>query len=395
MVGAMATPSDITARRVFVVLIVISLLLLGTVIAPFATAFFLAAVLAGALYPLERRLTRIMRGRRTLSASFIVVMVVLLLLIPIAGLAAVVVREATEGYRYLSETLRSEGVNGLVADLPDRLERQVRWLLDRLNIGGEEGLRSLNEAVGEQVQAQGSSAAQAVTGAVAATGTVVVQAVFMLIALFFFLTDGKALVGWIEDVSPLKRGQAREILLEFRKVSVAVIVSSGATAGVQAVAALVGYLIARVPSAFFFATVTFFVALIPAVGAAAVCLALALLLFATGHPWAALFLAIWGVVVVGLVDNVVKPILVKRGLSMHGAIVFFALLGGLAFFGTVGLLLGPMIVSFFLALIRIYQRDYGNAPRPPVPVAPVEAATPPTPTEPANPPSAPTSTSTP
>ncbi len=88
----------------------------------------------------------------------------------------------------------------------------------------------------------------------------------------------------------------------------------------------------------------------------------------TGHPWAALFLAIWGVVVVGLVDNVVKPLLVKRGLHMHGAIVFFALLGGLAAFGTVGLLLGPLIVAFFLALLRIHERDYGRAT--PIPSAP-------------------------
>ena len=79
----------------------------------------------------------------------------------------------------------------------------------------------------------------------------------------------------------------------------------------------------------------------------------------------AIFLAVWGVLVVGLVDNLIKPLLVKRGLHMHGAIVFFALLGGLAAFGTVGLLLGPLIVTLFLALVRIHQRDYGDNLSPP------------------------------
>jgi predicted PurR-regulated permease PerM len=130
--------------------------------------------------------------------------------------------------------------------------------------------------------------------------------------------------------------------------------------GVQTVAALIGYLIARVPVPFFFAAVTFFLALIPAIGAAVVCVVAALLLLATGHPVAALVLAIWGIVVVGLSDNVIKPLLVKRGMHMHGAIVFFALLGGLAAFGAVGLLLGPLIVAFFLAVLRIYERDYGR-----------------------------------
>jgi len=90
------------------------------------------------------------------------------------------------------------------------------------------------------------------------------------------------------------------------------------------------------------------------------CLGAAVLLLAMGKTWMALFLAIWGLAVVGTVDNVIKPLLVKRGLHMHGAIVFFSLLGGLAVLGTVGLLAGPLIVSFFLALIRIYQRDFGH-----------------------------------
>jgi predicted PurR-regulated permease PerM len=214
-----------------------------------------------------------------------------------------------------------------------------------------------------------------VTGAVAATGSFAFQTVMMLIAFFFLLVDGKRLVEWLESVSPLKRGQTTELMREFRLVSIAVLLSSVATAGVQAVAALVGYLIARVPVPFFFAAVTFFVAMIPAVGAASVCMVAALLLLLTGHPWAALFLAIWGVVVVGLVDNVIKPMLVKRGLHMHGAIVFFALLGGLAAFGTVGLLIGPLIVSFFLALLRIHERDYGRAT--PMPTAPPTPPTPP------------------
>jgi predicted PurR-regulated permease PerM len=117
-------------------------------------------------------------------------------------------------------------------------------------------------------------------------------------------------------------------------------------------------LISSVPHPIFFATVTFFVAFIPAVGAGGMCLLAAVLLLAMGKTWMALFLALWGVFVVGMVDNIIKPLLVKRGLHMHGAIVFFALLGGLAVFGTVGLIAGPLIVSLFLALVRIYQRDF-------------------------------------
>ena len=126
----------------------------------------------------------------------------------------------------------------------------------------------------------------------------------------------------------------------------------------QALAALIGYFIAGVPSPIFFGLVTFFVAFIPAIGAAVVCLVAALLLLVTGHPYMAIFLAAWGMVVVGLADNLIEPLLIRRGLELHGAVVFFALLGGLAAFGAIGILLGPLVVAFFLALLRIYHRDY-------------------------------------
>ena len=72
----------------------------------------------------------------------------------------------------------------------------------------------------------------------------------------------------------------------------------------------------------------------------------------------AALLAVWGLAVVGLVDNLVKPLLIRRGLEIHGAIVFFSLIGGLVTFGAIGLLVGPLLVAFFLAVLRIYHQDY-------------------------------------
>lgn len=143
-------------------------------------------------------------------------------------------------------------------------------------------------------------------------------------------------------------------------MSYAVVVSTVVTAAVQAAAALVGFLIARVPHPVFFAIVTFFCSMIPAIGGAAVCLMGALILLVTGHPYMAVFLSIWGLLVVGLADNAVKPLILKGGMHISGAVVFFALIGGLAAFGIMGLLLGPLAVSLFLALLRMYQRDFGS-----------------------------------
>lgn len=366
----MATLSERTSRRVFTGLVLLAVFLLVLVIRPFAEALFLAAVLAGVLSPLHRRLSRRMRGRRNLAASLLVLGVTLLILIPVAGLSAFVVKEAAGGYRFITETVRSEGMTGLVAKLPDSIERPVRKAIEKSGTTSQ----NITDELSDRASDEGGAAAKVVTGALATTGTFVLHSVLMLVALFFFLVDGRRLVGWLERVSPLKPGQSIELLSEFRRVSGAVLFSTAATAGVQAAAALVGYFIARVPYPLFFGAVTFFIALIPAVGAASVCLVASLLLLATGHPYAALFLAIWGVVVVGLVDNIVKPILVRRGLSLHAAIIFFSLLGGLSMFGPIGLLMGPMIVAFFLALIRIHERDYSNKLPPETPAEPADTS---------------------
>jgi predicted PurR-regulated permease PerM len=358
-VAPLRTPQ--VARWTLLVLTVLSLVLLALVVRPFASAFFVAAVMAGAVYPWYSRLARRIRGRRNLAASLVTLGVVLVVVLPLTLISVTVAREIGDGVDYVQRTLRSEGVEGLVRDLPGPLQTLARRALGELP-GHQDDLTDL-------AQQQGGRAAAAVGGVLGATRRAIFQLVMMLIAFYFLLVDGPALVDWLADVMPLRRRQTERLLVEFRRVSVAVIVSSVATAGIQATMALVGYVIARVPNPLFFAMATFVVGLIPAVGATSVVLVAALLLFISGHPGWALFLAIWGVGPVGLIDNVVKPYLIRGGIELHGAVVFFSLLGGLSYFGPVGLLAGPLIVSFFLAVIRMWDRDEearadsGTAPR--------------------------------
>jgi predicted PurR-regulated permease PerM len=349
-VAPLKTPQ--AARWTLLVLTILALVLLALIIEPFAGALFVAAVLAGAIYPWFLKLTRALRGRRQTAAALTTIGVLLVVVLPLVAISVTVARELTQGAAYVRKTLRSEGVEGLVQDLPGPLQSAARKALSELP--DEEGLQDL-------AQQQGGRAAAAVGGFLGATWRVIFQIVMMLIAFFFLLVDGRALIQWLADVMPLRREQTLRLLTDFRRVSVAVIVSSVATAAIQAVVAFVGYLIARVPNPFFFAIVTFIIGLVPAAGAAAVVLAAAALLFLSGHPGWALFLAIWGVGPVGLTDNVVKPYLIRGGVELHGAVVFFALLGGISYFGAIGLIAGPLVVSFFLAVIRMWDRDEEEA----------------------------------
>ena len=349
-------PAQTTGRRFFFLLLAAATALMVMVVRPLATALFLATVCAIVIWPVYQWLIARLWKRPSIAAAVAVLGVVVLILAPLGAFSAYLVNEASHGLTFVSSQIRSEGVEGLIHKLPGPLEKLAMQVLS--HIPAEWKDVEVDAEMLERVGASGGKAV-AVVGAVAsATGTVLFQAAMMLIALYFLLLHGEALVAWLDGVLPLPKGQTRELLTEFKSVTFAVVTSTIVTAGVQTLAALIAYFIARVPYMLFFASLTFFAALIPAVGAASVCLVAALVLYATGHPNMAIFLAIWGVTVVGLSDNLVKPLLIKSGMNMSGALVFFALIGGLSAFGTVGLIIGPLVIALFLALLRIYQRDY-------------------------------------
>lgn len=366
--------SEVHAQRLLVFLLVAAVGLAAYLMAPFWQQLMLAAVFAAALQMPLDRLSALLRGRRRLAALVLTLGVLLAVVLPLGGLGAAVVREILEGVAWFRRALESEGFWGLVQRLPDPIEQLVRRLVAAI----PDPQKSLRQLAG----AGGGEAAQAVGGFLVATGAALFRAVLFLIALFFLLTDGSRLVDWIDAHVPLRAGQLRRLLEEFRRTSVSVILASLATAGIQTAAGVVGYLIARAPNPFFLTLATFIVALIPSVGGSFVVVTVGLLLLATGHPLAGGFLVVWGIVVVSLVDNIARPYLLRGGMALHGGVLFFALLGGLASFGGIGLVLGPLALTFLVTVAHMYRREFGP-PEELSPVSPAEAAAlPPTSPEP-------------
>jgi predicted PurR-regulated permease PerM len=343
------TPPPQGSRLFYITLVLVSLVLLGTMLLPFASALFLAAVLAGSFFGLHERLSRRLGGRPGLAAGVLTLLLVLAVAGPLASLGAVAISEASQGVSFLKEAL-SEGPQGWSRNLPDGPRQWVDRMLASLP-----DPKQLFDTLSET----GKSAAAAFGGVLTATGRLLFMVLLMLVAFFFFLTSGRNLVLWLESVVPLAPGQFRSLMVEFRKVTRALLISTVLTAAVQSLAALVGFLIARVPNPLFFGMVTFIAALIPIGAAGMVSIILALTLLLSGHTGAGIFLLCWGALVVSTIDSFAKPFFIRGGVQMHGAVVFFALLGGLAAFGPVGIIAGPLVVAFFVALMRM-KRPLGE-----------------------------------
>src|SRR2546422_3788427 len=176
-------PSARIERATLIVLAVLSVVLLAMVIYPFASALFVAAVLAAALMPWTERLAALLRGRRQIAAGVLTLGTLLLLVVPIAAVGLSLGKEAVAGIGYVKETLSGEGVAGLINDLPAPLRTLVEKVLEQIP-GGEERIQELTDT-------QGGRAAAALGGVLGATTQAIVQVVMMLIALFFLLTDGR------------------------------------------------------------------------------------------------------------------------------------------------------------------------------------------------------------
>jgi len=340
-------------RSVFQVsLVFASLALLLAVALPLWKPLLIGAVLAAAVLPWHDWLSARLRGRPKLAATLMVVGLVLLVLLPLAWLVSVAVRETLAGINFIREALRTEGPEALLQRLPDWMSGPLQNALGSISTSADE--------LASWAAEKGPATAAAVGTALGATAQVVVNAVFLLIAFYFLLVGGRRLVHWLASVTP-EPERTLEIAAHLSQASRSVLSSLFLTALVQSIAATIGYLVARVPHPAFFGLLTFVSAFIPSVGTAIVAFPVALLMLALGHPWAALFLAIWAIVVVGLIDNVVKPLLIKGGVNIDAAVLFFALIGGLALFGAAGLIVGPLAVALFIAVVERSSRDRAPA----------------------------------
>jgi predicted PurR-regulated permease PerM len=344
-------PANRSARATFGILLAASTILLAAIIWPVWKPLFMAAVLAAAVSPANEWLVRRLRQRRQLATTITTLLVIIVLLIPLVTLGVMIVGEAIDGYTFLRATLEQGGVTGLVErlvqSLPDAIEHPLREVLE---------LMPLDQSLGDQALESGKAAAGLLGSVLSSAGNLAFDLVLMLVAMHALLLHGHGLVAWFQRVSPLP--ETGELLTEARQVTGYAIRSSFATALLQGGVATLGFFIASVPNPLFFGMLTFLAAFIPSVGTALITLPMVVLLALSGYVWQPIFLAIWSMVAIGLIDNLVHPLLIRGGVRLNGVAILFALIGGLIMFGGIGLIVGPLALAWFLAMIRFAYRDY-------------------------------------
>lgn len=314
---------------------------------PVLVSILLAAALASLVAPLFRWVLRRLRGRRKLASLCVVVMTFVGILAPMGFLATVVTQRLIVEGTELAHSLQSGG--------PPSIERVAAHLGP---------LRGPVERAAADVRPKLAAAAPQIAGKLGSFVAAISRAalrigigLFLLaVALYYFFLDGRRWRERFVKVVPLPERDTRTFFDSFHRVSVAVVVGNLGTALAQALAATLGYFLFGAPVPLIWGAATLFAALIPLVGPALVWLPAALAV-GIGHGWLrGSGLAIYGILIISTVDNVVRPLLTRRGLQLHPLFVFIAVFGGIISFGIAGLFVGPLVVALVVTVFEVYER---------------------------------------
>ena len=343
------TQSEAFEDKVFLYLVLGVSLAFVWILRPYAGAILWATVLAIVFAGVNRHLRERTRQRRGVAAAVTLLIIVVLVLFPVALIVESLVSEGTTVYNRIQSGELDVGAwfRQLYAALPG-------WAVDLLNRFGLTNLEAIQARL-TNVLARGAQliATQALN--IGQNTLQFVVALFvMLYLLFFLLRDGDVLSRRIREAIPLHPERQRNLAGRFTTVIRATIKGNLVVALIQGALAWLLYWILGVGAPVLLGVLVALLSLLPAVGAAIVWVPVAVYLFATGEVWQAVVVVVFSALVIGSVDNVLRPILVGKDTKLPDYVVLISTLGGLAVFGANGFVIGPVIAALFVAVWEIF-----------------------------------------
>jgi predicted PurR-regulated permease PerM len=348
--------------RSLLVLVALASVLFVVILWPFFGAVCWAVFIAIVFWPLQQRFLQGSHGRPNMAAAASVTVILLIVILPLAMLLASVTQEAS----VFIENLRSGRIQ-----IPVYFDRFLAalpaWARNTLHRLGMSNLGLLQQ----KVLAAASTSTQALTSHVVNIGQVtldvVVEFFLMLYVLFFLFRDGERLSASIARSIPLHPQHTQRLLTQFATVVRATVKGNIAVALVQGALGGIAFAVLGLPGAVLWGAVMALLSLLPAVGAVLVWGPVALYYFFAGDLVRAIGLTVWSSLVIGLVDNLLRPILVGKNTRMPDYLVLVATLGGLVVFGLNGFVIGPVIAAVFIVSWEMLAaaRQQASVPPPP------------------------------
>jgi predicted PurR-regulated permease PerM len=355
--GLLVEKSNSIASVLFLLALLVGALVVGFwLFRSFLQPFAFAIVIGIGFYPLYLRISRIVHGPNK-SALLTTFAALLTFVLPTLLIASAAGGELIKAAQYLGDRSTREG--GAVTYLYHKQQSVLRRLekyVDVEELRLEEAMANLPGQVSRFLLAAG-------TGLVGGLAGFAGNAILTFLILFFVFRDGNTAIENVTSILPVRQDQAVRLFTGIRDSVVANlygILAVGLAQGLLTGAALATL---RVPSALLLGLTAAVCSLIPIVGTMLVWLPAAIYLMATSHLWKGICLILWGALVVGTVDNVIRPLVIGSKVELHPLLLLFALLGGLQAFGFIGIFIGPVVISLIAALISMLREELTGSSR--------------------------------
>lgn len=324
----------------FGLLFAVIVTLMFFVFKPFFTTLFLAATFSIVLFPLYKKILALSGGREVASSLLSILIGLVFVMIPVTFLGQEAFEQAHQLYIKLATNNVSE-----FDYLARLIEGPVRQFIPEFTLNIDQYVEYALGWVTDNFK-----------DVLFQTLTVIADVFLIILSMFFFLKDGERILDKLIRLSPLHDSYDRELLQKTTATIGTVVKGTLLIALVQGFLAGLGLFIFGVPNAALWGAVAALCAFVPGLGTALVVVPSIIYLFVIGNIPFAIGLSAWGMLLVGMIDNILGPYLYKQGTRLHPLIVLFAVLGGISFFGPEGVFLGPVIASLFVSLVHIYEK---------------------------------------
>jgi predicted PurR-regulated permease PerM len=343
----------------FLVLFVFSGYLFWQTLAPVWVPVFLGLIIAVAIYPLQARLLRHpkLAPHPNIVAGLLTSLVMVIIVGLMGFLLTVVGGRVIEFMRHAGERYQERGAPGILGD-------DLTSLLEKLGFD----VSSLQQRLGELARDFGAALGRGATTVITATFALIFIFIFTALTTYYLLIEGREGTRWLIEVVPLPDGEVSELVSDVQDVTRAMLLGTAVVALYQAIVSFIGYWMFGVDSPIVWAALTGIASILPGIGTALIWVPIAIYLIAHHHVLQGVLEIAWGsFVVVFVADYILRPKLVGSRVRMTELLVFIAIFGGIEAFGILGVILGPVAIALFLALVRIYMREYrpGGPPKTP------------------------------
>ena len=344
-------------HRVFILILVavISAVFLQ-MIRGFIVTVLMAAIFSGLAHPLYRRVLHLVRGRRATAAVLTLLVVLLVVVTPLVVFMGIVATEALDISQSVTPWVRQHirepsKLGQLLERLPyaDQIQTQVQAYSTQII-----------EKMGELAGRVSSFLVNSLSAATRGTVGFLFHLFVMLYAMFFFLAGGRQVLDRTLGYVPLPEADKELMVDKFVSVARATLKGTFVVGVVQGGLAGLALAVVGIQGATFWGTLMVVLSIVPALGTALVWVPAVVYLFAVGKTTSAIGLALWCALIVGTVDNFLRPKLVGRDTKMPDLLILLSTFGGLSMFGVVGFVLGPIIAALFIAVWQIYGAAFGE-----------------------------------